>query len=323
MRWDAGRRLLTALELVLLASGVVVGQAGAATVAPASAARYVFSIPTVSGSLRARGDRHLTLKLVVNRNYLTRFTERPLRRAFRVANVDFARRFKCYFGKSGPNAVLTYTPRGSRNPASIVLTVGQPRWNAKRATWTFPATRIRKQPDNLPGTTVQNKPPLITNPRSFTRATLLIDDTTPAKSLELSGQGIADSVGGFLQQLFTTAIPWIPGQQFHLVLGVHFQFPVDRSGTVDELPVLVGNSDGFAPASGWRVQPNSFACQMAARIVAWQSIEMPSLVGARYTFDLAVYGVSQEAQLPIYSSTLQYPIPPGGAPASPGCSSPG
>jgi hypothetical protein len=56
-----------------------------------------------------------------------------------------------------------------------VLTIGAPRWNGKRSTWTFPATRIRKKPDNLPGTTVHIRPPLIPNPRGFTHATLLID----------------------------------------------------------------------------------------------------------------------------------------------------
>lgn len=323
MRWDAGRRLLILLGLVLLASGVAVRQASAATTAPVAAAQYVFAIPTASGSLMGRGNEHLTLKLVGTRRYLTRFTERPLRRASVVANVVFARQFKRYFGKSKPHAILTYTPRAKRRPVSIVLTVEQPRWNAKRATWTFPATRITKHPDNLPGTALQNKSPLIANPHRFNRATLLIDDTTPTRSLTLSGGGIADSVAGFLQQIFTTTIPWISGQEFHVVLGVHFQFPVDHSGTMDELPVLVANSDGFDPASGWRVQPNSFVCQMAARIAAWQSSEMPSSVDARYTFDLAVYGVGQEAQSPIYTRTLQYAIPPGGAPASPGCSSAG
>lgn len=72
--------------------------------------------------------------------------------------------------------MLTYTPSDAQTPVSIVITIGQPRWNARRATWTFPATRNRKQPDDLPGTSVRIKPPSIPNPRSFKRATLLIDD---------------------------------------------------------------------------------------------------------------------------------------------------
>jgi hypothetical protein len=127
-------------------------------------------------SLTGHNDQHLTLRLTDTRDYLTRFTDRPLRQAFVVANVDFAKRFKGYFASSKPNAVLTYTPHGSQIPVSIVLTIGQPRWNAKRSTWTFPATRIRKQPDNLPGFHI--KPPFIPNPRSFKQATLFIDDST-------------------------------------------------------------------------------------------------------------------------------------------------
>jgi hypothetical protein len=119
----------------------------------------------------------LTLRLTGTRDYMTRFTDRPLRDAYVVANVDFVRRFKSYFPGSAPNAVLTYTPRGAQIPVSIVLTIRQPRWNAQHDTWTFPASRIRKQPDNLPDTTVHIKPPRIPNPHSFTQATLIIDST--------------------------------------------------------------------------------------------------------------------------------------------------
>jgi hypothetical protein len=162
---------------ILLCAGALwaTGSALATKTTHATAPQFLFSIPTASGSLTGPGDKHLTLRLIGTRNYLTRFTDRPLREAFVVANVDFARRFKTYFGNSKPNAVLTYTPPGSRIPNSIVLTIGQPSWDASSATWTFSATRIRKQPDNLPDATVHIKPPLIPNPRSFKQATLFID----------------------------------------------------------------------------------------------------------------------------------------------------
>src|SRR5437879_4640374 len=54
---------------------------------------YLFSIPTAAGSLIGADDQHLTLRLIGTRDYLTRFTDRPLRAGFVVANVDFARRF--------------------------------------------------------------------------------------------------------------------------------------------------------------------------------------------------------------------------------------
>jgi hypothetical protein len=136
---------------------------------------YLFSIPTTAGSLVGPDDQHLTLRLIGTRDYLTRFTDRPLRGGFVVANADFARRFNSYFSGSNPNAVLTYTPRGSRIPVSVVLTVGHARWDSKSMTWTFAATRIRKQTDNLPDTTVHIQPPLIPNPRALAQGTLFID----------------------------------------------------------------------------------------------------------------------------------------------------
>jgi hypothetical protein len=128
----------------------------------------------------ATGQHHLVLRLTGARKYLTRFTDRPLREAFVVANTEFASRFRNYFAASNPNAVLTYTPTGEPIPVSIVLTIAEPRWNAQQRTWTFSATRIRKQSDNLPGTTVHITPPVIPDPRSFTHATLLIDASAPA-----------------------------------------------------------------------------------------------------------------------------------------------
>jgi hypothetical protein len=163
---------------LLLAAATVSACGSAVTRSPRPAAPgYLFSIPASSGSLTGHDDTHLTLRMTRARDYLTRFTDRPLREAFVVANVDFAARFAHYFASSKPNAVLTFTPRGEQVPVSIVLTIGAPRWNASHATWTFPATRIRKQADNLPGSAPHRTPPLIANPHHFDHATLLIDDS--------------------------------------------------------------------------------------------------------------------------------------------------
>jgi uncharacterized protein YjbI with pentapeptide repeats len=172
------------------------GSAIATTTPRALTPRYLFSIPTASGSLTGRRDQHLTLRLTDTRDYLTRFTDRPLRQANVVANVDFARRFASYFAGSAPNAVLTYTPRGARIPVSIVLTITAPHWNPKRSTWTFRATRIRKKSDALPGSTGHIKPPPIPNPRSFRNGTLLIDDTVGGCELEPSAVCEADDLAG-------------------------------------------------------------------------------------------------------------------------------
>jgi hypothetical protein len=142
----------------------------AATSGEPIAASTLFSIPTASGSLTGANDQHLTLRLTGTRDYLTRFTDRPLPQAFVVINGDFARRFKQYAAGSRPGAVLTFTRADGRIPVSIELTVRRPRWDAHRRTWSFAATRIRKPIDNAA--------------RHFTRATLLIDGSANC------GQGV-------------------------------------------------------------------------------------------------------------------------------------
>ena len=161
------------------------GQAAGGT-AP-NQVNYLWSIPSASGSLTGRNNHHLVLRLGGVRDYLTRFTDRPVRQAFVVANVDFVRRFRRYFADANPNAVLSFTRPGHRIPTDIVLQIGQPRWNPKTATLTFPAARILKREDNLPDTTVHIKPPLIPNPRHFDQASLLIDSGSASPVCSQSG----------------------------------------------------------------------------------------------------------------------------------------
>ena len=148
---------------------------------------YLWSIPSASGSLTGPDDQHLVLRLVGVRNYLTRFTDRPVRQAFVVANADFLRRFKVYFAGANPNAVLSFRKAGSRIPTEIVLNIGQPRWNPRTSTLTFSAVRILKREDNLPDTTVHIKPPVIPNPRHFDQASLFIDSGSTSPVCSQSG----------------------------------------------------------------------------------------------------------------------------------------
>jgi hypothetical protein len=157
----------------LLASGC--GQSSAETKPPS--ASFLFSISAASGSLAGASDDALTLRLTGARDYVTQFSDRPLREAFVVANADYVRRYPRYFPSSEPNAVLAFTPRGAQVPASVVLTLGAPRWNARSSTWTIPARRIREQSDDLPGTRARIASRAIPNPRRLHRATLVIDDS--------------------------------------------------------------------------------------------------------------------------------------------------
>jgi hypothetical protein len=327
---------VAALALAVgIAAMVGCSSAVAAPAARPTVPRYLFSIPSGSGSLTGPDDRHLTLRLFDARRYLTRFTDRPLRRAAVVANVDFARRFTGYFASAEPNAVLTYTPRGAQIPVSIVLTIGAPRWNATRFAWTFKATRIRKTPDSLPGTTVRIRPPVISNPPSFKHATLLIDDSRAAtinrctippyaeclgmsNPIELSGGGVADSLGGFLQHLVMTSITHTANRQFFVALAVDYSYAVTEDapdGPTGMVPVLELPLTSFDPTTGPHVQPGGLMCGVESTIAAWESVEAPAAGGA-YMFNLALYGPGQ--RLPMYSAILRYALPPSGV-TSLGC----
>jgi hypothetical protein len=171
-----------AAPVVALAAGCGGTRPSTSTLSAVTPARqqlnYLWAIPSTSGSLTGPNDQHLTLRLVGVRNYLTRFTDRPVRKAYVVANVDFVRRFKHYFADSNPNAVLSYSPDGNATPIAIVLQVGQPRWDPNASTLTFPAKRIPHMEDDLPDSTVHIKPPFIPNPRHFARASLFIDSAS-------------------------------------------------------------------------------------------------------------------------------------------------
>ena len=180
-RWRGQMKKPLAL-VIAIAAPLAALAAGTSTLSAATPTRqqpnYLWTIPGASGSLTGPNNQHLTLRLVGVRDYLTRFTDRPVRQAYVVANVDFIRRFKHYFADSNPNAVLSYSLGGKAIPIAIVLQLGQPRWDPKTSSLTFPAKRIPHMEDNLPDTTVHIKPPFIPNPRHFDTAGLFIDSAS-------------------------------------------------------------------------------------------------------------------------------------------------
>jgi len=142
---------------------------------PASGASYLWSQDASGGSLRGPSDDELTLELRGLRRYVTRFTDHPARDAAIAANRDFYARWDERFALDPPNGVLTYRVEGEPQPVSIVLTLSDPKFDAKNGSVRYAAVRIRKQPDTLPGTSTELIPPVIPNPRSFGAASLFID----------------------------------------------------------------------------------------------------------------------------------------------------
>ena len=188
-RWCGQMKRPLALVVAIAASLAVLTAGTSALSATTSAPQqlnYMWAIPSASGSLTGPNDQHLTLRLVGVRDYLTRFTDRPVRKAYVVANVDFVRRFKNYFADSKPNAVLSYNLGGKAIPTAVVLELGQPRWDPKTSSMTFPARRIPHMEDDLPDTTVHIKPPFIPNPRHFDKAGLFIDSGCGASATAIT-----------------------------------------------------------------------------------------------------------------------------------------
>jgi hypothetical protein len=244
------------------------GQVAAAT-APKQV-NYLWSIPGASGSLTGPNDQHLVLRLVGVRNYLTRFTDRPVRQAFVVANADFVRRFKAYFRDANPNAVLSFRKAGSRIPTEIVLHIGQPRWNPKTSTLTFPAVRSPKREDNLPDTSVHIKPPLIPNPRHFDQASLFIDSGSTSPGCSQSGStATCTYLFTGSRQLFTvpagvTSLQVVAvGGQGGSGLGGPGGYGAKVAGTLAVTPgnvlyVYVGGNGGNASGADANGQPGGF-----------------------------------------------------------------
>ena len=172
-------------------------QAATSSLESDPAASYLWSLTGSHGSLVGPSDENLTLTISGAPRFMTRFTDRPLRQAFVVANRSFVSRWPSYFSSSAPNAVLAFSTPASPHPLNIVLTLSKPRWNPQTSTWTFHAARILKQMENLPGSPALSTQRIPT-PKTFTGASLMIDASgnqstqiTPNSSIVATSSGSA------------------------------------------------------------------------------------------------------------------------------------
>jgi len=200
---------------------------------------YLWSLVGSQGSLKGPSDSNLTLTIASSPSYLTRFTDRPLRQAFVVANTNFVQRWNDYFYASAPNAVLAYSLVGSSQPRTLVLTISRPRWNSASKTWTFHAARILRQVDNLPGSKGV-KPPRFANPARFTNASLFIDPATKP-------QTITDAPGG-------TCADW--NAPADAAPGVNWSYCSINILNVDNVNLAGANLTGANFPGGWIINSN-------------------------------------------------------------------
>jgi hypothetical protein len=175
MKLTSKRQFIAAMLMALaLASPMAI----AVTPAPAPVS-WLFVEEAGGGTITGPDDQHLTLTLTHLRNYVTGFTDRPIRSTTAVPNPLFFQKYPEMFAGDPPNAVLSYSKARSIQPISLVLTLSNPRYDAKHKTVKYDAVRLK----DTAKVQYQGKPYAATTvhalktPAVFGHAALFIDNT--------------------------------------------------------------------------------------------------------------------------------------------------
>jgi hypothetical protein len=162
-----------ALVFALLAA--FAARSGSSASKPASVS-FLFSQDAAAGTLVGPDDQHLVLTLKPVRNWLTRFTDRPIHQAETVDLRDFLARWNARFAKHPPNGVLSFRVARDPYPRDMVLELSHPRYDRAARTITYDARRIKRSTDTLAGTKHKRKPVVYPIPARFESASLFIDN---------------------------------------------------------------------------------------------------------------------------------------------------
>lgn len=184
------RRVIGTIAAALLP--VMLTGTGVAAPAQAATPSYLFTVQsptgtTVQGNLLKGENERFTLTMH-GVSPVTKFADRPFRNASVMSPAALASNWNAWFADSPPNAVLTYSPGSAGLPESIVVTLTRPRYVSADRTLTFTATRTYRSLDPSEKGSNWTRP---TTPRSFTHASLFIDD---------AGSSVTDSLVAQLQQ---------------------------------------------------------------------------------------------------------------------------
>ena len=157
----------------------------------ATAPNLLFVEEAAGGTLTGPDDQHLTLTLTGLRDYVTSYSDRPIRQASILSNQHFFDMWSNYFRTSSPNAVLSIKTsdlanagvimrQGGANPAivpiSLVLTLSKPKLAADHKSVRYAAKRIYKTTPDF--TKLRYKKPtvlVLATPKKFGSAVLNID----------------------------------------------------------------------------------------------------------------------------------------------------
>ena len=145
-------------------------------VAPTTPVSYLFVEDAEGGAITGPDDQHLTLKLTRVRNYVTAFSDRPIRKAEALPNDDFVYIWPRAFAGAPPNAVLSYRLPGQPQPINIVLTLTHPQYDSKNKTLSFEAVRILQTLETYYiNSYINPSVKAVATPKRFGSASLFID----------------------------------------------------------------------------------------------------------------------------------------------------
>ena len=161
----------------------------ASTVAAADGVSFLYVEDAASGTLTGSDDQHLRLTLNNVRDYVTIFTDRPVRASAAISARAFYDFWPQAFATSAPNVVVSHHVPGSLRPQNIVLTLTNPQYDAKKHSVSFDAIRILQDSPALAISGYQS--PIvkaIPTPKKFTGVSLFIDDTHPTGGFTFTDQ---------------------------------------------------------------------------------------------------------------------------------------
>lgn len=160
------RALAVAMTLTVMSS-----------VAGADDVSFLYVEDAASGTLTGSDDQHLRLTLKNVRDYVTSFTDRPIRASAAISAQAFYDAWPKAFATSAPNVVVSHHVPGSLQPQNIVLTLSNPQYDAKKHSVSFDAVRILQDTPALTVSGYQSPTvKAIPTPKKFTDVAVFFDN---------------------------------------------------------------------------------------------------------------------------------------------------
>lgn len=159
--------------------------------APAQAANpsYLFTVQAAAGSTvpgqPSQGEDERFTLTIRGVDPVTKFADRPLRAASVISPAALVSNWSSWFADSPPNAVLTFAGRAGEAPQSIVVTLTKPGYERAGRTLTFTASRTYRTMEPSQKGKDWERP---ATPRTFTSASLFIDDSGDSQTGALTAQ---------------------------------------------------------------------------------------------------------------------------------------